>query len=116
MQPLLGWMHKPLQGGPLQGDAQALSAPTSLEGKSGEVTEKDIQELFVFDEEKMGTLSAEEKAPFEVYELKEDREWQSGNTGNGAGAPTDEKLPSSYLAHAASPSLPPASAPLGPSA
>jgi hypothetical protein len=108
-------VDRPLQGGLLQGDAQALSAPTSLEGKLGEVTEKDIQELFVFDEEKMGTLSAEEKAPFEVSELKEDREWQSGNTGNGAGAPTDEKLPSPYLAHATSPSLPPASAPLDPS-
>jgi hypothetical protein len=43
---------------PLQGDTQTSSAPTNLEGESGEVTEKDIQELFVFEEEKMGTLSA----------------------------------------------------------
>jgi hypothetical protein len=78
---------KSLQGGPPQGDAQTLSAPTSLEGKSGEVTEKDIQGLF------------------------EDREGQSGNTGGGAGAPADEKLPSPYLARATSPSLPSAIGP-----
>jgi hypothetical protein len=58
-------------------------------------------------------LSDEEKAPFEGAEQKKDIECQSGNTGNGAGIPADEKLPSPYLAHATSPSL--HSAFLGPS-
>ena len=79
------------------------------------MTEKDIQDLFVIDEEKITTLSSKEKAPFEVAKQKKDMEGQTGNTGNGEGAPTDEKLPSPYLAHATSPSLPPASASLDPS-
>ena len=60
-------------------------------------------------------LSDEEKAPFEGAEQKKDIECPSGNTGNIEGIPTDEKLPSPYLAHATSPSLPSASAPLDPS-
>jgi hypothetical protein len=106
-------MDNSLQGGPPQGEAQISSTPTNLEGEPGEVTEKEIQELFM--EEKIGTLTDEEKAPFELAKLRKDSECQSGNTGNGAGASTDEKLPSPYLAHATSPSLPSASAPLDPS-
>jgi hypothetical protein len=85
-----------VQGGPPQGEAKISSTPTNLEGESGEVIEKEIQELFM--EEKTGTLVDEEKAPFELAKLKKDSECQSGDTGNGAGAPADEKLPSPYLA------------------
>jgi hypothetical protein len=90
-------------------DSTAAGMDNSLQGEppQGEVTEKDVQELFVFEEEKIGILSDKEKAPFEVAEQKTDMEGQTGNTGNGAGAPTDEKRPSPYLAHATSPSLPP---------
>ena len=115
IQPLLGWMTRyRVQGGPPQGEAKISSTPTNLEGESGEVIEKEIQELFM--EEKTETLVDEEKAPFELAKLKKDSECQSGDTGNGAGAPADEKLPSPYLAHATSPSLPSASAPLDPGA
>ena len=85
----------------------------SLQGEppQGEVTEKDIQDLFVVDEEKIGTLSNKEKAHFEVANQKKDMEGQTGNTDSGEGAPTDEKLPSPYLARATSPSLPSAIGP-----
>jgi hypothetical protein len=92
-----------LQGEPLQGEAKISSTLTNLEGEPGEVTEEAIQELFK--EEKIGMLSDEEKAPFEGAEQKKDIECPSGNTGNSEGIPTDEKLPSPYLAHATSPSL-----------
>jgi hypothetical protein len=98
-------------------DSTAAGIGDSLQGEppQGEVTEKDIQDLFMFDEEKIGTLSNKEKAHFEVAKQKKDMEGQTGNTGSGEGAPADEKLPSPYLAHATSPSLPPASASLDPS-
>jgi hypothetical protein len=68
------------------------------------VSEKDIEDLFAIEEEEIGTLSSKEKAPLEVAKQKVDMEEQAGNTGGGKGAPTDEKLPSPYLA-ATSPSL-----------
>jgi hypothetical protein len=71
----------------------------SLQGEppQGEVTEKDIQDLFVFDEEKIGILPDKEKGPFEVVEQK--MEGQTGNTGSGAGAPTDERRDRGGLLH-----------------
>jgi hypothetical protein len=64
-------------------DPTAAGMGDSLQGEppQGEVTEKDIQDLFVIDEEKIGTLSNEEKAPFEVAKRKKDMEGQAGSTG-----------------------------------
>ena len=75
-------------------DSTAAGMGDSLQGEppQGEVTEKDIQDLFVVDEEKIGTLSNKEKAHFEVAKQKKDMEGQTGNTGSGEGAPTDEKF------------------------
>jgi hypothetical protein len=95
-------------------DSTAARMGDSLQGEPlrGEVSEKDIQDLFVIDEEEIGTLSSKEKATFGVTKQKKDMEEQTGNTGGGKGAPTGEaELPSPYLTHATSPSLPSA---LGP--
>jgi hypothetical protein len=100
------------QGGPLQGELKISSKLTNLEGAPGEVTEEAIQELFR--EEKIGTPIDDAEAAAKVD--KKDSECQlDKNAGSGAGAPTDEELPSPDLAHVASPSLHSASAPLDPS-
>jgi hypothetical protein len=74
-------------------DSTAAGMGDSPQGEPvhGEVSEKDIHDMFVIDEED-----------------------QSGNTGNSVGAPADKKLTSPYLAHAPGPALPPASASLDP--
>jgi hypothetical protein len=66
-------------------DSTAAGMGDSLQGGTpqGEVSEKDIQALFVIDEEEIEALSGKEKAPFEVTKQKEDTEEQMGNTGGG---------------------------------
>jgi hypothetical protein len=100
-------------------DSTAAGMGDSLQGEppQGEVTEKDIQDLFVVDEEKIGILSDKEKAPFEVAKQKKDMEGQTGSTGGGEGAPTDEKRAAFSIPGSCdySPSLPSASASLDPS-
>ena len=100
------------QGGPLQGESKISSTPTNLEAALREVTEEAIQELLR--EENSGTPTDDAEAASKVDKRKKDSECQLGkNAGSGAGAPTDEELPSPDLAHVTSPSL--HSASLGPS-
>jgi hypothetical protein len=96
------------QGGPLQGESKISSTPTNLEGALAEVTEEAIQIQELFREEKSGTPTDDAEAASKMDKRKKDSECQLGkNAGSGAGAPTDEELPSPApeLAHVASPSL-----------
>ena len=58
------------------GDSLQVGPPQGEE----EVSEKDIEALFVIDEEEIETLSGKDKAPFEVTKQKRDVEEQRGNT------------------------------------
>ena len=68
------------------GDSLQVGPPQGEE----EVSEKDIEALFVIDEDEIETLSGKDKAPFEVTKQKRDVEEQRGNTGDGEGADSKE--------------------------